>query len=295
MAPLELSRPDAPEWFERAIAHPRTSHSVESAGVTLHVAGWNAEDTDKPPLLFVHGFRAHGHWWDHIAPFFVERHRVMAMDFAGMGGSGHRAEATHYSRQHFADDIVAVARWLKAAAPELPLAVAGHSFGGSRMLEACAQEPGLVDHAIVLDSKFRLHDDEWLNLPSVGRPTPYPTEAQIRGRFRLLPPQDSLPYVQDHIARHSYVAVPGGYTWRIDQRIPGDLDAGAGEPVLQAIRNRVDVVRGEHSVILTAPRAARIAALLPQSRGPVVIPEAHHHLMLDQPLALVATLRSLLA
>lgn len=147
----------------------------------------------------------------------------------------------------------------------------------------------------MLDPRFRLHDDETLSLPSVGRPTPYPSEAQIMGRFRLLPPQDSLPYVKDYIARHSYVAVPGGYTWRIDQRIPSNPEAGAGEPVLQAIRNRVDVVRGQHSVILTAPRAARIAALLPQSQGPVAVPKAHHHLLLDQPLALVDTLRSLLA
>jgi len=31
-----------------------------------------------------------------------------------------------------------------------------------------------------------------------------------------------------------------------------------------------------------------------EGRGPVVIPEAGHHLMMDQPLALVASLRSLL-
>jgi pimeloyl-ACP methyl ester carboxylesterase len=61
------------------------------------------------------------------------------------------------------------------------------------------------------------------------------------------------------------------------------------------VHNRVDIVRGEHSVILGAERAARIAALLPNGRGPITMPEAHHHLMLDQPLALVSVLRALLA
>ena len=41
--------------------------------------------------------------------------------------------------------------------------------------------------------------------------------------------------------------------------------------------------------------AERIVACLRHGRGPIVIPQAHHYLMLDQPLALVAALRALLA
>ena len=41
--------------------------------------------------------------------------------------------------------------------------------------------------------------------------------------------------------------------------------------------------------------AERIVADLPDGRGPFAIPGAHHHMMIDQPLALIALLRGLLA
>jgi pimeloyl-ACP methyl ester carboxylesterase len=40
--------------------------------------------------------------------------------------------------------------------------------------------------------------------------------------------------------------------------------------------------------------AVRIGAALRHGRGPIVIPSAYHHVPVDQPLALAATLRALL-
>jgi pimeloyl-ACP methyl ester carboxylesterase len=65
--------------------------------------------------------------------------------------------------------------------------------------------------------------------------------------------------------------------------------------LLQRIATPVSYICGERSVIVDAERARRIGGALRQGRGPVVIPQAGHHLMLDQPLALIATLRALLA
>jgi pimeloyl-ACP methyl ester carboxylesterase len=65
--------------------------------------------------------------------------------------------------------------------------------------------------------------------------------------------------------------------------------------MLQRIRVPVDYVHAECSSIVSAERACRIAAAIPGARGPVTLARAHHHLMLDQPLALVAALRGLLA
>jgi pimeloyl-ACP methyl ester carboxylesterase len=283
---------DAPDWVRAAVSQPRSDHAVESDGAQLHVAGWNAREVDKPPLLFVHGFRANAHWWDHIAPYFVERHRVFALDLSGMGSSARRRL---YTPEHYIGDIVAVGRSLKNAAPRLPLTVVGHSFGGSRTLEACALEPDLIARAVVLDSMFRLHDDQPVPRQQLGRPEPYPDEASVVARFRLLPEQPADPWLKAYIAYHSVARVPGGWSWRFDMQMPATLDFGAGEPLLQAIRNPVDLIRGEHSIILDERRADRIAALLEKVRGPIVIPEAHHHLMLDQPLALISVLRTLLA
>ena len=134
---------EAVAWFSAAVAQPRTPLSVWARHLRLHVAAWNDGDTHKPPLLLVHGFRAHAQWWDHIAPSFVAQWRVYALDFSGMGRSAWRE---HYTRQGFTDDVVTVARWLKERAPGQALAVVGHSYGGSRLLDACAQQlSGLAD------------------------------------------------------------------------------------------------------------------------------------------------------
>jgi pimeloyl-ACP methyl ester carboxylesterase len=54
-------------------------------------------------------------------------------------------------------------------------------------------------------------------------------------------------------------------------------------------------VYGEHSALVQEQHARRIVAGLPDCRGPIAIPDGHHHLMLDQPQALIATLNALLA
>ena len=79
--------------------------SLEVDGTPIHYLSWNAADTDKPALLFAHGFRAHARWWSFIAPFFLSRFRVVSMDFAGMGDSGNRSE---YTPLGFVRDIVGV-------------------------------------------------------------------------------------------------------------------------------------------------------------------------------------------
>jgi pimeloyl-ACP methyl ester carboxylesterase len=285
---------DVPAWFRNAVEHPRTAHQVAVEGVDLHVAGWNAGDIDKAPLLLVHGFRANAHWWDHIAPFLVPQHRVFALDLSGMGCSGRRQA---YAAHHFAEDIAGAARWLKGATPELPLTVVGHSYGGSRLLEVCAGVRGLIDHAIVLDSPMPLHGFPTPRAVVRGRSQPHLDRDSILARYRLSPEQPALPYARTYVAEHSITALcDGKWGWQFD---PGIGDALGGvlerDDELAGIANRVDVVRGERSAVVSAGLAARIAALLPKARGPVEIPEAHHHPMLDHPLALVSVLRALLA
>lgn len=79
--------PGAPEWFLRAIASTPGSYFADDHGTRIHYLAWNAHETHKPTLLFAHGFRGHAHWWDFIAPYFTDRFRVAALDFAGMGDS----------------------------------------------------------------------------------------------------------------------------------------------------------------------------------------------------------------
>ncbi|HSV48155.1 MAG TPA: alpha/beta hydrolase [Ramlibacter sp.] len=278
-----------PEWFDWAVRQPRRSHFADAGGTRIHYVSWNADEAEKPGLLFLHGFLGHSHWWDFIAPFFTERFRVYALDFSGMGKSEARAD---YGTGSFVSDIAAVMRHAGIA----PGIAVGHSFGGSRLLQACAMAPETIARAIVLDSYFAL--DEHEERPRHERrppPRPYPDEATGIGRFRLLPPQECAPWMVEYIARHSLRQDEAGWGWRFDpllRQLPppeGDLH------MLGRIAVPVDYVHAECSAVVGAERARRIVAAIPQARGPVTLARAHHHLMLDQPLALVAALRALLA
>jgi pimeloyl-ACP methyl ester carboxylesterase len=279
----------APEWFEWAVRQPRRSQFAESGGTRIHYVAWNPEDAAKPGLLFLHGFLGHSHWWDFIAPFFTAQFRVFALDFSGMGDSTPRPG---YPTDGFIADITAVMRHAGIA----PGIAVGHSFGGSRLLQACALAPETLRRAIVLDSYFGLDPHE--ERPRHERrpaPRPYPDEATGLARFRLLPPQHCAPWMFDYIARHSLRQTAEGWTWRFDPRLRELPPPEGDRALLQAIRVPVDYVHAECSSVVSAERARAIVAAIPGARGPVTLPRAHHHLMLDQPLALVAVLKGLLA
>jgi pimeloyl-ACP methyl ester carboxylesterase len=282
-----------PAWFRWAVAQPRIEHRLASLdGTALHLAGWNADECDKPPLLLVHGYRGNSHWWDFIAPWLCTTHRVFALDLAGMGESGRRAA---YAPTTFTDDVIVAAEYLALEAPAGKVAIAAHSFSGSRLLEACARAPHSIGHAVVLDSRAALLGDAPHRRSPVGNPRPYPDRDAAMARFRLLPDQPHLPYLGRYLAGKSLRQVDGGWTWQFDRALPVGMMGSPLEDFARDIAVPVDLVRGELSVVLDAPRAQHIAALLPHCRGPIELPGAHHHLMLDQPLALVATLRCLLA
>ena len=101
------------------------------------------------------------------------------------------------------------------------------------------------------------------------------------------------------MARHSLKEVTrrrqSGFTWKFDPAIWQHFSIGDTEMLLKATRCRIAVFRGEHSVLMPPEVGTYIFNLLGRAAPVVEIPEAQHHIMLDQPLALVAALRALLA
>ena len=277
----------APSWFLRAVGQRAQSCWAGAPGASTHYLAWNPQDGHKPGLLFVHGMLAQAHWWDFIAPFFTDRYRVCALDLSGMGSSAHRDT---YPDDVFVEDIVAVLRHARLPSP----VVVGHSFGGSRVLHAAAREPGCMRQAIVLDSQFHQASGQPPASEPVRASPVYATEAQALARFRLLPDQDCAPWLLEHLARHSIRPVPGGWTWCFDPKLR-QLRGGNDQSILGTIRVPVDYVYGGASRTVSAARAAEVTRAIPVVRGPVCLPEARHHLMLDEPLGLVGILNALLA
>ena len=94
------------EFLRRSIERPGQSRHVDATGIRLHYLEWPGPP-GAPALLLLHGFLAHAHWWDFIAPWLAEDYRVIAPDFGGMGDSGHRSE---YHHERFVDEIGALLR-----------------------------------------------------------------------------------------------------------------------------------------------------------------------------------------
>ena len=94
---------------------------------------------------------------------------------------------------------------------------------------------------------------------------------------------------------HSSGAADGGWTWKFDTNAMSGRRFG--EPFnehLAAANCRCALIYAADSALVTAEMARYMNGLMGPDAPMVVIPAAQHHLTLDQPLALVAALRTLL-
>lgn len=303
LAAFEGRRPAAPAWFDAALALEPERGSVEVAGTPIELLTWG--DRGRPGLLLLHGKMAHADWWSFIAPSFAAAYRVAALSFAGMGGSGWR-EA--YSVESMADEVMAGA---EAAglfdAPAKPLVVA-HSFGAFAALRCAERDGARFAGLVTIDMPLLSREQREARPPRgvrgviAARPTRiYPTLDAALARFRFAPEQpcENL-FIADHIARGSLKQVPlpdgggSGWTWRFDPRV---AEIAPGRPIDWARRAAcpLAVCWGADSVLVDAAVAAHVRSVVAPGTPEIEIAAARHHVMVDQPLALVAELRRLFA
>ncbi len=246
-------------------------------------------------LVFVHGGGAHAHWWTHVAATFSTDFRVVCIDLSGHGDSGHRAE---YSLEQWTDEVRAVAG---AGGIDGPPVIIGHSMGGFVTIATAARHPDILSGAIVCDSPVTEPDpeiDAYRLRQAFGRPRLYPTVEDAVHHFRTVPAQDHyLDYVIDHVAHRSVRATEGGWQWKFDRGVFAQFGAGirgVALPYLSRVRSRFALLRSEHGLV-TADIGRSMYEELGRVTPVIVIPEAGHHAMLDQPLILLTALRTLLA
>lgn len=283
------------DFIARSLARPGTSRHAQVEGIRMHYLEWEGPP-GAPALLLLHGYLAHAHWWDFVAPWLAEQYRVIAPDFGGMGDSEPR---TDYSYDHFHAEITGI---IEATGMTGCTAI-GHSFGGRALLHACHARPELVKRAIVVDSRLGSPEDPVRGFDEEWRPKKrYPDEANILPRFVLRPIEPAPDAALAHMARMSVRAESDGWTWKFDENVTrlfqqrNSEDPGVDDvAVLANLPTPVDFIYGEDSRVVTPARAARLLHCLPNVRSVSCIPASHHHLPVSQPVALVAALRVLLA
>jgi len=280
---------EVPSWFTAAIEGPRNEGIVGVNGTDIHYLEWG--DRTKPGIVLVHGGSAHAHWWAHLAPMLAERYHPVALDLSGHGDSGRREE---YSFELWAEELMAVC---VACGIDNPPVLVGHSMGGLVSIVAAALHGERLRGVIIVDSPVIVPDPEQ-EVTRVGRTVRelkvYPDLETALGRFRLIPPQPtSNKFIHEYIARNSLRQVDGGWTWKFDPNIR--IKRAAINEFLAGIQTRVALFRGELSELVTADVSGYMHELLGRNAPVVAIPNAYHHLIIDEPLAFIAALRAILA
>ena len=298
--------PPAPAWFERAIACAPERSTVTVAGAAIETMIWG--ELGRPGLLLLHGNGAHAGWWRMIAPFFAERYRVAALSWSGMGSSDWRPT---YTLENFAAEVMAVSEAAGLfTGSRKPVAV-GHSFGSFPLAETAARHGEHFAGIVLVDSPFssperrearRRARGEKPRRPNELRPhNVYPTLEAALARFRLAPSQpcENL-YIADMIAREALKRAPRphgsgeGWTWRFDPFLWRDFKLPDMTSTLARAKCVTALMRGGLSELMRPEDAAYTLGLMPAGTAYIEVPEAYHHVMIDQPLAFIAALRGLL-
>lgn len=284
-----------PEWFFDAVETDYETASVEVDECDVVYQSWRSQaGAEAPGLLLIHGMNAHAHWWDFIAPHFLDDYRVAAMNLTGMGDSDYRYE---YRGDTYAEEIRAVCDDLNFGTDTT---IVAHSFGGYMAVKAVNAYPDRFANLILVDSGIRHPDDppsEHMTMMMGGKTKIYPDKQNALGRFRLQPPQScENTYILEYIARHSLMPVDdGGWSWKFDDDLPATLKGADRVPEDYANMSvRLGEIYGADSELFSRRTLDYMRELVDQPFPAVAIENAQHHVFLDQPLAFVDALRTML-
>lgn len=120
---------------------------VDGAALTYDDEG--PRDGDGVPLVFIHGWTANRHRWDHQIDHFAQKRRVVRLDLRGHGesaGSGRRTVA------ELAGDVLAVLDHLEIDR----FVLVGHSMGGMIAQTLTLDHPDRVERLVLVNSISRM-------------------------------------------------------------------------------------------------------------------------------------------
>jgi pimeloyl-ACP methyl ester carboxylesterase len=286
------SRADAgpaapPAWFTAALAAGAERRVTTVEGAPIAYGAWG--EPAEQGIVLVHGGAAHSRWWDHIGPLLAGGRRVAALDLSGHGDSGRRQA---YRLDVWAREVLAVAADAGITGPPT---VIGHSMGGFVTLRLASLFGSRIAGAVTIDSPVRdITPEERAarEQRAFGPLRVYPSREAALARFRPIPNQPVLSWIADHVAATSVRPAEGGWTWKFDPRIFAREQPGLA--LLTRLDCRVALFRAEHGIV--SPRMSEVMYDRLGRAAPVIeLPAAGHHVMLDQPVALIAAIRTLLS
>lgn len=286
--------PVQPGWHREALATVPISERLLVGGIDIACQVWESVGrARRAPLVLIHGGAAHQQWWNHIAPLLTDGRDVMSLDYSGHGDSGWRVEYTH---TQWAREVLAASRLVRLAG-QAPVLI-GHSMGGYVAMAASNLAGAELAGVIALDSPFTplTSDERAIRRGRAARGSRvFATRGEVVTQFRPLPHDrgiDLPPYLVAPIAAESVKPIDGGWVWKVDP-LTHALEPMSFDEVAP-VNCRAAVLYGQFGMS-DAAETRRLRERLGAQTDMVELPETGHNVMLEQPLALVAVLRTLLA
>ena len=240
-------------------AETKQAAVTEPGGKILDLSGGDLEvveqgPRDGSPIVLIHCFTCAINYWDGMIPLLARKHRVVAVDLLGHGGS--EMPSSGYTVPNQAKVIAQALEKLKVSGAE----VVGHSLGGGVAVALAQQSPRLVSRVVILDTPAR-PDTGSLGLLAKLAFTPIVGEAlwRVKPDFAVrkglevaFAPGFDVPdaFVED-VKRMTYTAYAESPTGLDDYRSETPLDQRmkeSGQPLL--------VMMGAEEQIVDDPKAA---------------------------------------
>lgn len=207
------------------------------------------------PIVLIHCFSCAINWWNRVMPMLDRKHRVIALDLLGHGGS--EKPGSGYTIPHQADAIAEALERLHVEGAE----IVGHSLGGTIAVGLAERHPDLASRVVIIDTAAGHHSRGSLGFiaglafePVIGEAVwrVKPDFATRKGLEVAFAPGFDVPdeFVED-VNRMTYTAYdesPEGSSDYVDEETLDARMRATGLPLM--------VLMGEEEQIVDDPKAA---------------------------------------
>ncbi|KOV64165.1 alpha/beta fold hydrolase [Streptomyces sp. MMG1121] len=245
------------------------------AGAVLTYDDEGLRDAREVPVVFVHGWTANRHRWDHQTAHFSARRRVIRLDLRGHGestGAGVRTIA------ELADDVLALLDHLEAER----FVLVGHSMGGMIAQTIALARPERVERMVLVGSIGRMTYSRGRGLlMAVSTLVPFRlfVAANVQRAFAPGHPREEI---------RAHIRAAAGIPREVVMTLYGAMRAFDVLDRADEIRTPTLMVHGYHDVQLPVRQMLRMAKAYPDAV--VRILDAGHELPVERPAELTAAL-----
>ncbi|MBD9723956.1 alpha/beta fold hydrolase [Streptomyces caniscabiei] len=248
---------------------------LEVDGATLTYDDEGPREGDGVPLVFVHGWTANRHRWDHQVAHFAEKRRVIRLDLRGHGESGGAGVRTI---EALAADVLALLDHLEIER----FVLVGHSMGGMISQTITLAHPERVERLVLVNSIGRMTYSRGRGLlMAVSTRVPFKlfVAANIQRAFAPGYPREEI---------RSYIRASAATPREVVRTLYGAMRAFDVLDRLGEVSTPTLLVHGYHDIQLPVAQMLRMAKAYQDAE--VRILDAGHELPVEKPAELTATL-----